>query len=274
MTEPVTEAAWLSQPTAPIEPLERTRSLRGSVAVADLDWTELDGEPTEGYLVLPAGQGPFPGVLYFHWLEPESPTANRSEFVDEAIGMADDGVVSLHVQGRFPWRVRPSGAEPDRERVMAQVRELRRALDLLAARSDVDPSRIALVGHDFGAMYGAVLAARDPRIKGLAMLSAVPAFADWFVPYWRGVLGDLTEEQYRARLADLDPVAALRRVTPRPILLQFANDDEYVSADAAAALTAAAGPTVRRLDYDAGHALDVEAARIDRVAWLRGLLGV
>jgi predicted esterase len=272
VTEAVNGDAWLRQPLSPIEPSERSRSPRGSSVVVDLQWTELDGEPTDGYLVLPAANGPCPGILYFHWLEPESPTANRSEFVDEAIGLADDGVASLHVQGRFPWRVRPSGAEADRERLIAQVRELRRALELLARRPDVDPSRITLVGHDFGAMYGAVLAARDPRLKGLAMLAAVPAFADWFVPYWRGVLGDLTEAQYRARLADLDPVAALPRVAPRPILLQFANDDPYVNADASAALTTAAGPAARRVDYDAGHALDIEAARIDRVAWLRGLL--
>ena len=270
----MTDAAWLLDPMSPIDPGERSRSARGSIAIADLEWTELGGEPTDGYLVLPVGPGPFPAVLYFHWLEPESPTASRSEFVDEAIGLADDGIASLHVQGRFPWQVRPSGADADRERVMAQVRELRRALDHLAGRPDVDPSRITLVGHDFGAMYGAVLAAHDPRIKGLVMLTAVPAFADWFVPYWRGVLGDLTEEQYRARLADLDPVTALPHLAPRPVLLQFATDDRYVGHDAAAALTAAAGPAARRLDYDAGHARDVEAARIDRVAWLRALLAV
>lgn len=270
----MTDDAWLTQPRAPIQPVERSRDARPSAVVLDLEWTELDGEPTEAYLVLPTGHSPHPAILYFHWLEPESPTANRSEFVDEAIGLADDGVASLHVQGRFPWRVRPSGAEADRRRIQDQVRELGRALDLLAGRPEVDPSRIALVGHDFGAMYGAVLAARDARIKGLAMLAAVPAFADWFVPYWRGVLGDLTEAQYRARLADLDPAAGLPRVAPRAILLQFATDDEYVSRDAASALNAAAGPGVRRIDYDTGHALDVPAARADRVAWLRALLRV
>ncbi len=262
---------WLHESDAPIEPRERSGSVRGSGSVIDLEWTELDGEPTDGYLVVPAGSGPFPGILFFHWLEPESPTANRSEFLDEAVDLAGEGVASLHVQGRFPWRVRPSGAEADRARVMAQVRELRRALDHLAERPEVDPTRIALVGHDFGAMYGAVLAARDPRVSGLAMLAAVPAFADWFVPFWRGVLGDLTEEQYRARLADLDPIAALPRVHPRPILLQFATDDEYVGADSAAALAAAAGAAGQRHDYDAGHALDLPTARADRAAWLRSL---
>ncbi len=265
---------WLTASPEPIAPFVRDRQHRGSATLVDLVWAEEDGQPTEAYLVEPDGRGPHPAILYFHWLESQSPTGNRIEFVDEAIGLADDGVASLHVQGRFPWRDRPSGLPADRERVIAQVRELRRALDLLAVRPDVDPSRIALVGHDFGAMYGAALAARDPRIKALAMLAAVPAFADWFVPYWQGVLGDRSEEAYRDGLADLDPVAALPQLPPRPVLLQFATNDEYVSPDAAARLTQAAGsgPTTRRLDYEAGHDLGIPQAQADRVAWIRSVL--
>lgn len=155
---------------------------------------------------------------------------------------------------------------------MDQVRELRRALDLLVGLPGIDPARIVLVGHDFGAMYGAVLTGRDPRVKALAMLAAVPAFADWFLPYWRDVLGDLTEDEYRAGMAPLDPLAALPRVAPRPVLLQFATDDDYVSPEAAARLTDAAGPRARRLDYPTGHALDLPRARADRVAWLRAVM--
>lgn len=264
--------AWLLAPLPPISPTERERLRRASATVVDLAWAELDGEATEGYLVEPAGGGPHPAILYFHWLEPGSPTANRGEFLDEALGLADDGIASLHVQGRFPWRVRPAGLDVDRRRVMDQVRELRRALDLLVELPGIDPSRTVLVGHDFGAMYAAVLAGRDHRVTALAMLAAVPAFADWFLPYWRDVLGDRTEDEYRAGMAPLDPVTVLPRVRPRPILLQFATDDEYVSSDAAARLTEAAGPPARRLDYPTGHALDLPQARADRVAWLRAVV--
>ena len=49
------------------------------------------------------------------------------------------------------------------------MKDLRRALDVLLAQPGVDPKRIAYVGHDFGAMYGAVLAGVDRRVSVWAL---------------------------------------------------------------------------------------------------------
>jgi cephalosporin-C deacetylase-like acetyl esterase len=39
------------------------------------------------------------------------------------------------------------------------VVDLRRGIDLLLARSDVDPKRLAYVGHSYGAQWGSILSA-------------------------------------------------------------------------------------------------------------------
>ena len=59
--------------------------------------------------------------------------------------------------------------EEDYARSIQQVKDLRRALDVLLAQPNVDPARVAFVGHDFGAMYGVLEAANDKRIQGIRL---------------------------------------------------------------------------------------------------------
>jgi dienelactone hydrolase len=47
----------------------------------------------------------------------------------------------------------------------------RRALDLLSARSDVDPERLGLVGYSLGAQTAAILAGDDPRLKAVGIVA-------------------------------------------------------------------------------------------------------
>jgi dienelactone hydrolase len=47
----------------------------------------------------------------------------------------------------------------------------RRALDLLAARRDVDPGRLGLVGFSLGAQTAAILAGDDSRLKAIGIVA-------------------------------------------------------------------------------------------------------
>jgi len=265
------DTAFEFAPGPPPIPVERGRERRRTATIVDLEYPGLWNQPVEAYLVLPrGGSGPWPAVLYQHWYA-EEPNANRTQFVDEGVDLAADGIASLHVQGSFPWGKDPSGIEADRAGVIGHLVDLRRGLDVLAARPDVDGSRLVFVGHDFGGMYGALLTAVDGRLRGLAILAAVPSWSDWFVPFWR-VLGDGTEADYRAAMADLDPASYLGRIAPRPVLFQFASDDRYVDEAARRALVKAAGEPKESKTYEADHGLDNEDAAADRVAWIRRIL--
>ena len=47
----------------------------------------------------------------------------------------------------------------------------RRALDVLAARPDVDPKRLGVVGFSLGAQTAAILAGDEPRLKAVGIMS-------------------------------------------------------------------------------------------------------
>jgi len=114
-----------------------------------------------GVLVTPSRRSRFPLILYGHWMMKGSPMRNRNEFLEEAIVMARAGAICLLLDTPL---VRP-GATDDPNPMHGQgpnaalqmAREWRRAIDLMLARQDVDPRRIAYVGHSFSAGVGAKL---------------------------------------------------------------------------------------------------------------------
>jgi hypothetical protein len=146
--------------TAKLFAYDRSRALdlkevsakeQDGVTVRDVDYaayTSTRGR-IKAFLVEPAGKGPFAGVLFFHWYG--RPKGNREQFLDEAIALAKQGTISVLIQGYFPWGVAPVDAQTDRQRVIDETIEVRRALDLLLSSPKVDRKRIAFVGHDYGA---------------------------------------------------------------------------------------------------------------------------
>ena len=155
-------------------------------------------------------------------------------------------------------------AAPDVVGVRAQLAELGRALDVLAAQPGVDGRRLALVGHDFGAMFGVVLAADDPRLRWCVLMAGAPTLSEWYL------LGKKSPGlEYQRRLGQFDPAKAIGRACSGGILFQFSAHDRYVPAVRAEALVAAARSPKTAISYDAGHDLKLEKAFQDRQAWLR-----
>jgi pimeloyl-ACP methyl ester carboxylesterase len=242
---------------------------RGSVKVEDVTFAAPSGK-TAAYLVRPAGKGPFAGALFLHWYDPASQTSNRSEFLEEAIALAGAGIVSILPEQRFPWHEGPSGPLPDREAVVAQVVDLRRALDVLVQQPGVEADRIAVVGHDYGGMHGSLLARFDRRPTTYVLMAVDADFPNWFVKYF---VRSASMAEYEAAFAGLEPVEAVAEAAPASVFLQFAEADQYVPIYVTDELFEAASEPKRMELYGGGHELDA-AARRDRVAWLRERLGL
>ena len=226
---------------------------------------------TEAYLVEPAsGAGRGSAILFLHWFDTEAPDGNRTQFLDEAAGLArDHGVVSLLPQGRFPWSEPPTDAEADARRIRAEVERHRAGVDLLAGRADVEPGRIGLVGHDFGAMHGVALAAEDERIAGAVLIAATPRWGDWFLPFWP-IAGDRWD--YLRAMAPLDPISRIGELAPRPVCLQFARNDFFISGMTGLQLHGAAGEPKELHPYEADHGMRSAQAAADRAAFLSRVL--
>jgi dienelactone hydrolase len=247
----------------------RSSETEDGVTVVDLSFGA-EGDEADAYLVKPAAGDSGPGIVFFHWVEYGSPTSNRTEFLDEARDLARRGAVSLLVDGRFPWKGTPTSIEHDVPAVEADALMLRHAVDLLAAQPEVDAERMALVGHDFGAMYSSIVFGADPSLDGMVMMAPTGRWSDWFLRYWE--IAD-PDEAYLAAMAPLDPMTWLPEATGRPMRLQFGSDDEYVPQAVADEIAAAAGDDAEVTTYETGHPLNDEA-RADRAAWLTNLLGL
>ena len=220
----------------------------------------------KAYLIQPAGKGPFAGVVFFHWYG--KPNGNRAQFLNEAVSLAKQGIVSLLIQGYFPWAVPPADARTDRQRVIDETIEVRRALDLLISQPRVDRQRIGFVGHDYGAMYGAITAAVDKRVKTYILIAGIGSFSNWSLDYWLKAIPAPDKEAYRKALKPIDPITQIMRAAPASLLFQFAKSDEHITRELALAFSGAASRPKQVNWYDGKHELDVEAARDDRRAWL------
>jgi dienelactone hydrolase len=218
------------------------------------------------YLVTPPGKGPFAGVLFFHWLGEVN--GNRKEFVEEAVTLAREGTVSLLIQGSFPWAMPPKDGSIDRQRIIDETIDLGRAVDLLLSQPNVDSSRVGYVGHDYGAMYGALLAAADKRIKTYILMAPIARFSYWSLGYWLAKLPDQEKEAYRSATDDVEPIHYLGQRSSANLLLQFARSDEHITKEQAAEFADATSVPKEVRWYESKHNLDVEAARLDRHEFL------
>ncbi len=242
---------------------------RGNVLVEDMSFRNLMGGRTAAYRVRPVDRERNPGALFVHWYDPDSMTSNRTQFLNEAVELAQHGLESLLVA--TPWsnpKFYPNrDVELDYENSVQEVKELRRDLDVLLSDKRVDPKRIAYVGHDFGAMYGMVMAGVDGRVSVGAFQAGNSRFGDWFL-YNQSKLTAAEKQQVVDKLAPVDPVRFIGKLAGKPVLLQFSKKDFYVPLDRAQAIVTAAKEPKQVLYYDADHGLNQQAVR-DRIVFLR-----
>jgi dienelactone hydrolase len=256
---------------------------RDGVQLQSLTYASPRGGRVTATLVRPtAGSGPFAAVLFGHW-----GFGSRTEFLPEAELLARAGAVSLLVD--YPW-ARPAPwrravdqwdkPEQDRDTFAQAVVDLRRGLDLLLARGDVDARRVAYVGHSYGAQWGAILSAVEPRLRAVVLMAGIPDLGsiildsqDPDIAALRAALPRTQIDAYLAGVAALDAVRWVPRAQA-PLLFQFARFERLFDQKAMERYAAAAPAGKTVLWYDTGHELNDVAALKDRLAWLKERIGI
>lgn len=240
------------------------------VSVSDLTYRTAPGRGVRAYLVAPAEVDRSKRSAAILFLHPG--LGSRATFLAEAVALAGMGAASLLVDA--PWAADTAAAwgqavtDPE-EAVREYTRtviDLRRGIDLLIARPDVDPDRIGFVGHSVGALFGAVLAGVDWRVKAAVLMAGTGRFVDVAAVNLPDLQGE-EFEHYRRTLAELDPAVWVGRAAPTPLFFQAALRDEFFTEEQGREFFEQAGDPKSLKWYDAGHSLN-EAARRDRIAWL------
>jgi len=264
---------------APLDIREISVQDRSGAKVHDITYASPIVGVVPAYLVVPHAKGKFAAILWGHWMMPKSPTANRSEFLDEAVALASAGVVSLLIDAPY---VRP-GFKPDpnplssqdSEVTAQQVIDLRRGLDLLLSRSDVDAKRVAYVGHSFDAECGSILDAVDKRPAAFVFMGDPVSVREVvlssdrpdIVAFRKSVPMDKLKEYLDAN-SWTDPGTYAAHLGPAPAFFQYATHDDFVAvSEAKHYFELSSGPKEIKF-YDATHALNAQA-RHDRYEFLR-----
>lgn len=269
--------------SAPLDLKQNGVTERDGVKIYDISYLSLKGGRVPAYLVVPKGRGPFAGIIFGHWAMKGSPTRNRTEFLEEAVVLARAGAVSLLPDAPF---ARPGFKESTRpfdpqdvEVYFQQVMDVRRGVDLLLARSDVDPSRLAYVGHSYNANVGGVLSGVEKRIKTFVLMAGTLSDAEDLRsdhPEMVKLRQSISEERLAQIIAEtswLDPANYIGHAAPSSVLLQYARNDGFLNEGRERHyFSLVSEPKALRL-YDAGHALNAEARR-DRYEWLRARIGL
>jgi len=248
--------------SVPFDVKINSQTERDGVTVTDLSYASYDTNystsmhgRTVAYLVTPQGEGPFAGVIYMHWLG--NANNSRKEFLEEAIQLAQHGVICLLPQGYYPWMSFPSQDNNDRLLIVGQVIEMRRAIDFLLTQPNIDSKRLGYVGHDYGALYGGVLAGSDSRMQTYILIAGSPSFAD-LDPYWN----------FKSNVPDLNPINYLPKAKPASLFFQFGRSDQAVPEEQANRFYESASSPKRIEWYDDNHQMLSESAREDRQQWL------
>lgn len=255
--------------TAPLEVETREMAVRDGVRIQSISFAGPKGGRAEGFLVAPEKTiGKTGGIVWMH-------SGGKYENLPDAVLAAQIGAVSIVLE--------PSEPDEDpvkwRDAMIRAVVSIRRAFDVLAARADVDPRRIAYAGHSFGAMMG-VVAVSDKRFKAavfevglLGMSIHIRTSPHPWAAGIRKELGDKLEPFLKV-LEPLDAVHYVGQLSPTVLLFQSARLDMGVpEKDALDFYNAASTP--KRLEwYNTGHdVLDI-AAISDRMRFLAGQLGL
>lgn len=217
--------------------------VRDGIERAHITYDVEPGVTTEAYLLRPKNEtGRRPGIVVFHSTSAE--TIEQSGALEPAI----DRHIGAHLVRRgyiviapkcYLWGgagqpppPKPGPASWTDEVKMMQQRHPRwkglarmvwdgiRAVDVLAARGDVDADRIGCIGHSLGAKEALFLPAFDGRVKAAVSSDGGIGltFSNWDSPWYLG-------PDIRAPGFELENHQILAMIAPRAFLLAAGRDD-------------------------------------------------
>lgn len=264
---------------APLDFQERSKEDVRGVKVLDVSYASPKGGQVTAYLVVPPGKGPFAGLVFVHWGQ-----GDRTEFLAEGVMLAEAGAESLLIDAPYNRPGAPlidtfTHPEVERADYVQLVVDVRRGVDLLLSRPEVEGKRIGYVGHSLGATWGGPLAAADKRIKALVLMGGLPTLTDFSGDTY---IATMTRKAYSAEqignyvkvISPINPENFVGQSSPAVLFFQFARHDRYITPKFAQEYFDAAGQPKQQKFYFCSHEFDDPAALMDRDQFLQKHLGL
>jgi cephalosporin-C deacetylase-like acetyl esterase len=226
-----------------------------------------DAEVT-GLLSLPErGKAPFPVVILMHGLG-DRKTVDYVEAGNKFLLDAGYAVLRLDISNhgdrfRHDFDFDPTGdlRYRTREVISQTVFDLRRAVDFIQTREELDPERIGYFGISLGGIIGTIFCGIDDRVKVPVIVLAGGKLNLMF-----GM--DAFSADTRNYLSIMDPVNFVGMISPRPLLMVNASNDDVIPPLTSKLLFKAAKKPKEIIWYPSRHHdLPVDKAYPDGIHW-------
>jgi dienelactone hydrolase len=265
----------------PLDVQEISSHTSGGITTIQLTYVSPKGGLVPATLMVPEGAGPFPGLLMMHGMP-----SHRGQIVDRTRRYARAGVVVMTIDAPFsrPGKInRPEGAVTftplDREEQIQLMIDLRRAVDLLSVRPEVNPDQLVYVGLSYGGAMAGLFAGLEDRLKAYVievgdggLVSRFTGFETAIVGFYCAVFPHRMNQWYNA-MWPIESLHYAAKASPASMLFQVGRFDINVTPAEVLRYQAASSEPKQVIWYNSNHGLPAKAL-YDQAQWLSNFIPI
>ena len=252
----------------PLNATEKIKTQPPDLSTLYVTFESVHGATVKGLLTMPANrQTPAPVVIFLHGVGDDKNVDYiqlGTEYLVQAgyavlrIDIANHGERKIHdydfdlTDGLKYWT---------RDLLTQTVFDLRRSVDFLQTLPEIDGERIGFFGISLGGIIGTVFCGVDERIKVPVIALAGGGLNVMFK-------SQALAEETRVFLSIIDPINFVEKISPRPLLMLNASEDEIVPPLTSKLLYNKAGAPKHIVWYPTKHRhVPLEEAYPEAVRW-------
>jgi uncharacterized protein len=226
--------------TQPLHAYVREVSRGAEVTQYHVTYHSANGEQVPALLNIPLNaKAPYPCIIAQHGY-----SSRKEDNVIFALTVARLGYAMFSIDAQYHGERKVRGKDifsidigNDTQAIVQTIIDLRRAIDYLQSRKDIDPDRIGYVGVSMGAILGTIFSGVDSRVKAPILIVGGGG--------WRTIItlsqigpaitmrNHLREKNLQAdtlavNARAIDPLNFVWRISPRPVLFINGKRDRLV----------------------------------------------
>ena len=238
-------------------------------SLSSVEFTSIHNKRVTGLLSVPSDSEPSPVVILLHgvgdrktvdYIEAGHDYFVKSGYAVLRLDVANHGDRKEHdydfdlVDGYRYWT---------RDIITQTVFDLRRSIDFLNTRKEVDHNRIGFFGISLGGIIGTIFCGVDERVK-----IPVIALAGGNLSLMFGM--DAFTEETKDFFSIIDPINFVEQISPRPFLMINSENDEIIAPLTSKLLFKKADEPKKIIWYPSKHRdLPIEKAYPESIKWLK-----
>ncbi|MFA6448900.1 MAG: alpha/beta fold hydrolase [bacterium] len=267
---PITEFYAYDQ-KAPLNAILTPQPGSGGYTLYRVDFDGVWGRRVPGLFMVPLNlTKPCPAIIFGHGY-----TGSKDDVRSALDKVASAGFCMLSIDMWYHGDRKVEGKKmysrdlyQMREGLALSVIDLRRAVDFLQSRKEVNPDKISYVGGSMGGILGGLFAGMDSRVQAPVF---IVGGGDWPYLLRNSIVGqvdlglDYNETQRMAReaakaLAPTDTLNTVQYIAPRPMLMINAKHDILVNPFSNKEMFLRAGPPKKIIWFDSDHGVPIDDA--------------